>query len=176
MAGEMDSGPNILRKEDDVRICSCFLKKLASVKDKGKRLKILKACAGLQAAWPERLFWESLGDPCEAVRDFLVRNLVQRDRFDLDLALARLQKPPWYAKSAALQVLGLRKAAGAVPCIGRLAADDNADVRRNAALALGEIGGKEAVAYLVKLSQDGSVYVKTAAEQALEKTSNLKFS
>jgi HEAT repeat protein len=119
---------------------------------------------------------EGLSDPCESNRNFLIKELSQREIWNFSLFYEKLFKPPWYTKSAVLRVLGLRKDSAAVPAIKRLLADPNTDVRKSAAEALGEIGGKEALALLVKLTKDGSIYVRQAASDALRKVSSVRFS
>ena len=157
-------------------ICGRFLKKLAKTTDKKRRLAILKACAKVRAAWVEELFWEALGDSCEEVRGFIVRDLAARRTLDLGQALSRLERPPWYAKSAVLKLLGVHKAKDAVHDIRKAAEDtNNADIRRSAAEALGEIGGKEALRILVKLKKDPNTYVRQAAEEAIQKASEVRF-
>jgi hypothetical protein len=157
-------------------ICGRFLKKLAKTTDKKKRLAILRACAKVRAAWVEELYWETLGDSCEEVRGFIVRELAGRRTLDLGQALSRLERPPWYAKSAVLKLLGAHKAKDAVPEIRKAAEDtNNADIRRSAAEALGEIGGKEALRILVRLKKDSNTYVRQAAEEAIRKASEVRF-
>ena len=75
-----------------------------------------------------------------------------------------------------LRALGRRKDSAAVPAIKKALADPNVDVRKSAAEALGEIGGKEALALLVRLTKDGSAYVRQAASDALRKVSSVRFS
>jgi len=152
------------------------LRKLSSLPDKDKRLKILKAISRLQAPWVLNVLLECLSDPSEAIRDFLVKELIQREIRSYSAFYDRLAQPPWYTRSAVLRILGLRKDGAAVPAIKRLLSDPNIDVRKSAAEALGEIGGKEALALLVKLTQDGSVYVRQAASDALRKVSSVRFS
>ena len=157
-------------------ICGRFLKKLAKTTDKKRRLAILKACAKVRAAWVEELFWETLGDSCEEVRGFIVRDLAARRTLNLGQALSRLERPPWYAKSAVLKLLGVHKAKDAVHDIRKAAEDtNNADIRRSAAEALGEIGGKEALRILVRLKKDPNTYVRQAAEEAIQKASEVRF-
>jgi len=152
------------------------LRKLASLEDKDRRLKILKAIAKLKAAWVFRVLLESLTDPCETIRDFLVRELSQREAWSLNPFYERLRKPPWYVRSAVVKILGRRREASALPHIEPLLADSNVDVRKCAADALGEIGGKEALALLVKLTKDKSSYVRAAAAAAMRKVSRVRFS
>ena len=109
-------------------ICHRFLEKLARTPDKAKRLAILKACAKVRAAWVEELLWEALGDPCEHVRDFAVSNLAGRRTLDLARALGRLERPPWYARSAVIRLLGIHRARDGMPAIRR-AVEDTANVK-----------------------------------------------
>ncbi len=157
-------------------ICQRFLEKLARTPDKTKRLVILKACAKVRAAWVEELFWEALGDPCENVRGFLVGDLAGRRTLDLARALSRLERPPWYARSAVIRLLGIHRAKPAMPAIRKAVEDTvNVDIRRAAAEALGEIGGEEALGMLVQLKKDPSPYVRQAAEEAIQKASGVRF-
>lgn len=152
------------------------LRKLSSLSDKDRRLKVLKAISRLQAPWVLRVLLEGLSDPCESNRDFLIKELSRREIWNFSLFYDKLSRPPWYTKSAVLRVLGRRKDSAAVPAIKKTLADPNVDVRKSAAEALGEIGGKEALALLVRLTKDGSAHVRQAASDALRKVSNVRFS
>jgi len=162
--------------QDDGRISAAFLRKLALTQDKKKRLKVLKAYARLDTRLAGKVLIEALGDPCEEIRDFLIRELGERESFDPDLAYAKLAGPPWYARSAVLRVLAARRLEGAVRHIERVLGDANADVRKCAAEALGEIGGRESLPLLVRLAKDQNPYVKAAAQDALRKASSVRFS
>jgi hypothetical protein len=157
-------------------ICAAFLLKLARTPDRAKRQRILTACVKVRRPWTEELLWEALADPNETVRDFVARELAGLPELRLEPALRRLRLPPWFARSAALGIIGRRRIAEAVSAVVRAAADANVDVRRSAAEALGEIGGEEAVRALVRLKKDANPYVRAAAEQAIEKTSRVRFS
>ena len=158
-------------------ICERFLDKLAKTPDKTKRLTILRACAKVRAAWVEELFWEALGDSCENVRAFVLKDLAGRRTLDLARALGRLERPPWYAKSAVLRLLGIHRAKDVLPQIRKAIEDTtNVDIRRAAAEALGEIGGEGALGLLVQLKKDPSPYVRQAAEEAIRKASDVRFS
>jgi len=152
------------------------LRKLNSLADKDRRLKILKAISRLQAPWVLRVLLEGLADSCESNRDFLIKELSRREIWNFSPLYEKLSKPPWYTKSAVLRILGLRKDGAAVPAIKNTLDDPNVDVRRSAAEALGEIGGRDALALLVKLTKDGSAYVRQAASAALRKVSSVRFS
>ncbi len=161
---------------EDERIPATFLRKLALTQDKQKRLKVLKAYSRLDTRLAEKILVEALGDPCEEIRDFIVRELAGRDALDLDLVCARLVGPPWYARSAALRIIGIRKAEKTVRHIERVLGDANADVRKCAADALGEIGGKDVLRLLVRLKKDENPHVRQAAEEGLRKASEVRFS
>jgi HEAT repeat protein len=163
-------------ERDDGLIRAAFLRKIALTQDKQKRLKVLKAYARLDTRLAGKVLIEALGDPCEEIRDFLVRELGERELFDPDLAYAKLSGPPWYARSAVLRVLAARRVEGAVRHIERVLSDANADVRKCAAEALGEIGGRESLPLLVRLAKDQNPYVKAAAQNALRKASSVRFS
>ena len=152
------------------------VRKLDSLQDRGKRLKILKAISKLQTSWVLNVLLHALSDPCEKNRDFLIEELTQRDIWQMSLLYAKLVKQPWYVKSAILKILGKRKDRQAIACIERVLTDPNVDVRQCAAEALGNIGGKEVLGLLVKLSKDKSSYVRSAANEAIRKASQVRFS
>ncbi len=164
------------KDKKDEYYADAVLRKLNSLADKDKRLKILKAIARLKASWILKVLLESLSDHCESNRDFLINELSKREIWNFSPLYERLSQPPWYMKSAVLRVLGQRKDAAAVPVIRTVLADPNVDVRKSAADALGEIGGKEALALLVALTKDPSAYVRQAAVTSLRKISSVRFS
>lgn len=157
-------------------VCAAFVLKLGRTPDRTARLRILAACAKVGRPWAEELLWEALSDPNEAVRAFVVKELGRRPALRLDLAVRRLRRPPWFARSAALGIIGGRRIAAAGPEVARAAGDANVEVRRAAAEALGALGGEEAVRVLVRLKKDPNPHVRAAAEAAIEKTSRLRFS
>jgi HEAT repeat protein len=157
-------------------LCRAFLLKLGRTPDPAKRRRILGACARISLPWAEELLWEALADPCESIRDLVTKALCVRPMVQLGLAVRRLHGPPWFARSAALTIIGHRRAGEAVNDVGLAAGDANAAVRQAAALALGEMGGEEAVRYLVLLKKDAHPYVRAAADRALGKTSGVRFS
>jgi len=158
------------------KICRLFLSKLGRTPDRAKRQVILSACIKVRSPWVEELLWESLADPNESVRDLVVRELRRREPLSLEQALKRLRRPPWYARSSALVIIGHRRIREALPELRQTVADTNADVRRATAEALGEIGGEEALRLLVRLKKDANPYVKAAAEEAIRKTSGVRIS
>ena len=164
------------KDKKDEYYAAAVLRKLNSHADKDKRLKILKAIARLKAPWVLKVLLEALSDHSESNRDFLIKELSQREIWNFSPVYEKLAQPPWYMKSAVLKVLGLRKDASAVRAIRTVISDPNVDVRKSAADALGEIGGKEALALLIDLSKDPSAYVRQAAVSSLRKISSVRFS
>jgi HEAT repeat protein len=158
------------------RICRAFLDKLARTPDKTKRLAVIAACAKVRLPWVEELLWEALADPNEGVRGLVVKELRRLEPLHLEFALKRLRLPPWYARSSALGIIGCRRMREAIPQMGQAVADANVEVRRAAAEALGEMGGDEALRFLVVLKKDANPYVRAAAEEAIRKTSGVRFS
>lgn len=167
--------PRLPEEPSPSPVCAAFLLKLDRTPDQAQRRRVLAACVKVVRPWAEELLWEALADPNEAVRSFVARELRGRPRLRLELALRRLRRPPWYARSAALGIIGHRRIAPAVAAVVRAAGDANVDVRRAAAGALGEIGGEEAVRALVRLKKDANPYVRVAAEEAIGKTSRVRF-
>ncbi|MBN2409261.1 MAG: HEAT repeat domain-containing protein [Candidatus Aminicenantes bacterium] len=162
------------RKDD--YYAEAVLRKLKSHSDKDKRFKILKAISRLEAPWVLRVLMEALADPSEANRDFLIRELGKREIWNFSPVYEKLSCPPWYRKSAVLKVIGRRRESAALPAIRAILADPNVDVRKSAADALGEIGGKESLSLLVELTKDPSAYVRQAAVFSLRKISSVRFS
>lgn len=153
-----------------------ILNKIRSTPSHHKRIKIIRAVSRLDHAWVEGILLESLVDPCEKIRSFLVTELAARPDLDLERVYRRMSIPPWFHKSSCLRILGLRKDPGSVRRIEKIILDPNADVKRTAADVLGEIGGRESLALLARLVRDKNHFVKLAAEKALLKASDLKFS
>lgn len=161
--------------EKDKYISRSILKNLKSLRNKQKRLKMIKALVRLKTAWIPQLLLDGLEDPSEEIRDCLVKELGQRENLDLNLVYQKMTKPPWYVKSACLKILGIRKNPASIKHIETVLDEPNVDVRRTAAHTLGEIGGSHAVALLVKLTKDKNPHVKTPAEEAIRRASDLKF-
>jgi HEAT repeat protein len=165
--------PPDIKTADTQAVTNAILRRVEIIQNRGKKIKMLQTIAHFNATWVPAVFLELLADPIEEVRDVAVRELAQREDWAPAALYPRILKPPWYAKSAALRVLGLRKA---VPHIRRVVHDPNADVKRAAAWCLGEIGGTEARTLLVKLTRDANVYVRSAAAEALDRLCDFKFS
>ena len=160
---------------DEARILSLFRNKIFQCRDGQKKLKIIKAYARLEADLSETILIEALSDPCETIRDFIIRELSARPEIDIDRLCRRLTSPPWYARSAVLRIVGARKPDQVVSFVGKVVEDANADVRKCAAQILGEIGGRETLPLLIRLQKDSNPYVRAAAEDGLRKASEVRF-
>ena len=152
------------------------LSRIDILRDRGQKIRFLKKVARLPSPWVPHVLLDLLADPSEEIRDFAARELAGRDDLSLKNLYDRLFQPPWYGKSATLWILSKKKDRECVKHIQLILADPNVDVRRSAAAALGEIGGSEARALLVRLARDKNPYVRAAATQALEKLCDFKFS
>jgi hypothetical protein len=152
------------------------LNKMDILRDRSQKIRFLKKVARLSSPWVPRILLDLLADPSEEIRDFAAKELAGRDDLTPQNLYDRLFQPPWYGKSATLWILAKKKDLECVKHIKLVLADPNVDVRRSAASALGEIGGSEARALLVRLARDKNPYVRAAATQALEKLCDFKFS
>lgn len=162
-------------KTDAIDFCARFLGKLGETRGPDKRLSILKACARLERPWIEELFWRSLADPCEYVRDFLIRELIAFKEVKREHAVEMLTRPPWYARCAILKVAAGRKMADLVPYLASLVNDPNIELKRAVADTLGAIGGESALRLLISLRKDTNPLVRMAAEKAIADASGLRF-
>jgi HEAT repeat protein len=167
--------PPEVRTADAQAVTNAVLRKLNILQDRAKKMKMIRILAHLDASWVPSVFLELLGNGVEEIRDMAVRELTRRDDWPSAALYDRLDRPPWYAKSAALKILAGKKSREAIPHIKRLIDDPNVDVRRTAAFALGAIGGHEARRLLVRLARDKSRYVRTAAEEMLDRLCDFKF-
>lgn len=152
------------------------LRKIRSSPEKDKRLKIIKSITSVNDSWVSEVLLEALDDPSEVIRDFIIDELGKREQVNTNMLYQKLNKPPWYVKSSVLRILGIRKDPESVKLIDSTLEDTNAEVRRSAAQALGEIGGEEALNLLNRLAKDNNLFVRKSAEEALYKASHLKFS
>lgn len=168
--------PPEVRTADVQAVTNVLLRKLDIIRDRGKKVRMLRALAHLEAPWVPAVFLELLGDAVEEVRDMAVRELSRRADWPVSAVYACLDRPPWFRKSAVLRLLAERKEKEAIPHIRRLIEDPNVDVRRSVALALGAIGGGEARILLVMLAKDKNIHVRTAAEEMIERLCDFKFS
>jgi len=168
--------PPDIQTADAQAAVNSLLRRVEIIQDRRKKIKLIRIIAHLDAPWVPNVFVELLSDPSEEVRDVAVRELAQREDWATSALYRRLSKPPWYGRSAALRVLGLRKDEEAIPSIRLVLDDPNADVKCAAAQCLGEIGGPESRALLVKLARDPNPYVRSAAACSLDRLCDFKFS
>lgn len=164
-----------LEEVDDDTLVAAILRKFEILQTREKKIELLKNLAPLSESWVWHVFLKLLGDPSADIRDMASRELSRREDCPLERLAERLRQPPWYVKSAILRVLSAKKDRHAVAAIREVTSDPNVDVRRAAAIALGEIGGPEARALLVRLVKDKNPVVRAAAAGALEKIVELKF-
>ena len=164
------------QKEKNSYISESVWSEIESVKERKKRLKIIKAIARIDALWVPEVLLNALEIHCEEIRDFIIMELGKRKNLNLEIFHQKIKVSPWYVKSAILKIMGILKNPGAIKYIEVVFKEHNVEVLRSAALALGEIGGKEALALLIRLAKDKNHYIKISAEEALRKASKLKFS
>jgi len=150
-------------------------RKIRATKERNLRFKIIKGLSQVKSPWVCDVLIDSLEESCEDIREYLIRELAQREDLDITLLFPQLKALTWHIKSSCLKILGMRKNSQALPHIKETLKDPNADVRATAAWALGEIGGKDALAQLAVLSKDENKFVRISAEKALLKASQLKF-
>jgi HEAT repeat protein len=152
------------------------LKNIQETKDRRSRLKIIEKISNSKEPWVCEVLIQALDDPIEDIRKIIITELANREDLDLGLLYPRLFKTPWYVKTGCLHILGLRKNTSSVKYIESMVYDPNIEVRRTLANVLGEIGGKNALALLTKLSEDASSFVRAPALKALQEVSQVKFS
>ena len=163
-------------KEADVEtIIRAVHRKIDILQSRDKKMQVLHSIARLSDPWVCAVFLDLLADPSEDIRDAAARELARRDDYPLSKIYLRLTRPPWYVKSAILRILSLKKNPESVKHIQSVIDDPNVEVKRCAAQALGEIGGREARTLLVRLTKDKNPYVRMAATEALEKICDFKF-
>jgi len=171
-----DLRPSGDQENDTDVITKAVLRKIDILQNRDKKLRLLRSLARLSHPWVCAVLLELLADPSEEIRDLAVRELAARDDCPILTIYQKLTRPPWYVKSAILRILGARKKAEAVKHIEAVLDDPNVEVKRGAAQALGEIGGKEARTLLVRLTKDSNPYVRLAAAEALDKICDFRFS
>ena len=149
--------------------------KIQKTKDRQDRMKTIEGIAKSKELWVCEVLIQSLEDPSEDIRNFIIEELSKREDLNLSLVYQRLHKPPWYVKTGCLRILGLKKSASSLKSIESLVNDPNIEVRRTLATVLGEIGGKKALDLLTQLSEDKSPFVRIPALQAIQEISQVKF-
>jgi HEAT repeat protein len=164
------------KKDKGQNLSQLVLRKIRSCVEKERKLKIIKSIINVKGNWVSEVLLEALDDPSEEVRDLIIKELGEKGDISLNMIYPRMLRPPWYVKSSVLKILAIRKNPRFINLIGTLINDSNAEVRRSAAEALGQIGGETALIFLNKLAKDNNQFVRKSAEEALNKASQLKFS
>jgi hypothetical protein len=159
----------------DRRLRASALRKIKAAKDKNKRQKIIRALFSSTDSWSSEVLLESLLDTNEEIRNLIIQELGKREDLDVEWVCQRLNHPHWFVKSSALKILAMQKNEKALIHIEAMITDPNVEVRRGIATCLGDIGGKKALALLMKLEKDNNRFVQTSAEAAIRKISNLRF-
>jgi hypothetical protein len=160
---------------DGEAITKAVLRKIDILQSRDKKIRLLRSLVRLSHPWVCSVLLELLANPSEEVRDLAVRELAGRDDCPVLRIYQKLTQPPWYVKSAILRILGIRKNPEAVKHIRGVIDDANVEVKRSAAQALGEIGGKDARTLLVRLTKDENPHVRSAAAEALDKICDFRF-
>jgi HEAT repeat protein len=151
------------------------LQKVKSQENKEERGRILQELVESEYPWACDVLLECLDDSNEENRDLIIKALGQYPDMDMNRLCQKLTALPWFVKSSSLRILGMRKDPQMVNRIAPILEDPNADVRIWAAWALGEIGGDEARSLLARLAKDSNNFVRSSAEKALQKASELRF-
>ncbi len=157
------------------RLRTSALRKIKAAKDKSKRLKIIRTLFAVKNPWASDVLLEALKDPNEEIREQIICELGSRKDLNVELISQNLSHPSWYVKSSALKILGLTKNDTALLDIEAILADPNVEVRRAITACLGDIGGKRALSLLMILAKDTNHFVRSSAEDAIRKISNLRF-
>jgi len=150
------------------------MEKIQSTKEKFMRRKLIKSLASIEDSWASEVLLDSLEERTEEIRDIIVRELGMRKNLNLELVCRKLSHPLWSVKSSALRILGLQKNPAVLTYIEEMLAEPNAEVRRVLAHTLGDIGGQQALALLLKLAKDKNQFVRASAEKAIQQASKLR--
>lgn len=161
--------------KQDRRLYNSALRKIRAAKGRQKRLELIESMTPIKDSWASAVLLESLDDTNEEIRTMIIQELGKRDDLSLEIVIEKLLHPLWYVKSSALKILGLKRDKGMLMHIEALITEPNVEVRRAVASALGDIGGKKSLALLLKLSKDRNQFVRTSAEEAIAKVSNIRF-
>lgn len=163
------------QKAPPPEIISKIIAKIKATQNKKLRAKMIVALGKLRQPWVVPILIETLADPSEDIRQKVIRELGQWENLACECLFPKLKNQPWYVKVGILQILALRKEPKAVKALSTIINDPNIEVRRHIACCLGHIDTKEGIPLLVKLLKDSSPHVRLAAEEALRRTSRLRF-
>ena len=151
------------------------LQKVKSLENKEERRHLLRELIASESSWACDVLLECLDETNEKNRELIIKTLGQHPNMDVNRLCQKLTALPWFVKSSSLRILGMRKDPHIVSRIEPTLEDPNADVRIWAAWALGEIGGDAARLLLARLAKDSNNFVRSSAEKALNKASEIRF-
>ncbi len=113
------------------------------------------------------LLLKSLEDKSWTVREYAIKKISELKEIEISKVYDLLKSPVWYIKAAAIRIIGLRKDEKGLDLILPYLKDNNAEVRRALAEALGNFKKSEALIPLQYLLQDKNIMVKKEAEKSL---------
>ena len=157
------------------RLSESAINRIRSAADIEDRLKVIQSFVKIKNSWIDEVLCLALDDKCEKIRDYIIKELAKREDLNLNLLYKKLHSSPWYVKSSIMKILAILKQDQTVQHIENILNEPNADVRANAAFALGEIGGSDSVRLLTQLLNDNNKFVRKSASEALRRVSHIKF-
>lgn len=113
------------------------------------------------------LLLKSLEDKSWTVREYAIKKISELKEIEISKVYDLLKSPVWYIKAAAIRIIGLKKDEKGLDLILPYMKDNNAEVRRAIAEALGNFKKSEALIPLQYLLQDKNIMVKKEAEKSL---------
>jgi len=161
--------------KEEKRLSESAIARIHSASNMEDRLKVIQSFAKIKNSWVDEVLCQALDDKCEKIRDYIIKELAKREELNLNLLFKKLPTSPWYVKSSIMRVLAILKQEQTIQHIEYIFEEPNADVRANAAFALGEIGGSDSIRLLTQLLNDKNKFVRKSAAKALSKVSHIKF-
>jgi len=113
------------------------------------------------------LLLKSLEDKSWTVREYAIKKISELKEIEISKVYDLLKSPVWYIKAAAIRIIGLRKEEKGLDLILPYMKDNNVEVRRALAEALGNFKKSEALIPLQYLLQDKNIMVRKEAEKSL---------
>lgn len=110
---------------------------------------------------------KALEDKSWTVREYAIKKISELKEVDMEKIYELLKSPVWYIKAAAIRIIGSRKDEKGLDFILPFMKDNNAEVRRALAEALGLFKKSEALIPLQYLLQDKNIMVKKEAERSI---------
>jgi HEAT repeat protein len=112
-------------------------------------------------------FLSLLEDKSWTIREFAIKKITELDNIDMSRIYELLKHPIWYVRAAAILIIGLKKDKNIVDLMMPLMKDNNVEVRRAIAEALGKADKADAIMPLQHLLNDKSIMVRREAEKSL---------